>query len=223
MPYFTPCFFDFFKQLAANNHKEWFHSHKKVYEDCVKNPTQQFVADVLLQLQSLDSRFAKLTVKDCVFRINRDIRFSKDKSPYKLHVGMVFSPVGKKHKDYPGLYVELNPEYIRIYGGIYAPDKLVLLNVRKLLMKHPKKFLSIINNPAFKTMYGEILGAKNKRLPKEMMDFAKKQPLIMNKQWYFFNELTIPEAFSDNFPETIVRHYQTALPFFDFFEKAVKK
>ncbi len=223
MTYFTPCFFDFFKQLAANNNKEWFHTHKTDYERCVKNPVQQFTADILAQLQPFDRRFGNLLPKDCLFRINRDIRFSKDKSPYKLHVGIIFSPLGKKFKDYPGMYVELNPEHIRIYGGIYAPDKAALSNVRNLIMKHPEKFASIINHPEFKATYGDILGNKNKRLPKEIMQFAENQPLIMNKQWYFFNELPTQQAFSDNFTGQIIRHYQIALPFFRFFEKAFKK
>ncbi|HCQ30181.1 MAG TPA: hypothetical protein DIU39_07840 [Flavobacteriales bacterium] len=222
MAYFTNDFFDFFKQLAPNNNREWFHAHKNDYETYVKIPTQNFVDSVLRKLESTDNRFAQLTYKDCMFRINRDIRLSKDKSPYKLHIGIIFSPVGKKYKEYPGLYVELNPEHIRIYGGIYSPDRITLEKIRNLLIKHPKKFKSIIENDEFQSVYGEILGAKNKRLPKEMMEAANKQPLLFNKQLYFYNELPVDDALKDDFDQTIVNHYKIALPFFQFFEKAFK-
>jgi len=222
MPYFTSEFFDFFKQLAAHNNREWFHAHKSEYERFVKIPTQKFTESVLSQLQVIDNRFASLTYKDCLFRINRDIRFSKDKSPYKLHVGIIFSPKGKKDKEFPGLYVELNPEHIRIYGGIYRVNTLTLNNMRNLMMKHPKKFKAIIENEHFKTTFSKILGDRNKRLSKDLMLAAEKQPLIMNKQLYFYNKFPPETALKNDFDKIVVKHYETAVPFFRFFEKAFK-
>jgi uncharacterized protein (TIGR02453 family) len=222
MTYFTSHFFDFFKQLAPNNNREWFHAHKYEYETFVKTPIQNFTEDVLRKLQTIDTRFSTLTYKDCLFRINRDIRFSKDKSPYKLHMGIIFSPKGKNYKEYPGLYVELNPEHIRIYGGIYSPDKITLEKIRRLIMQNPKKFAAIINNKEFTDTFGNILGDKNKRLPKDIMEAAQRQPLLFNKQFYFYNELPVEVALKDNFSEIIVSHYKVAVRFFQFFEKAFK-
>ena len=95
MAYFTQDFLDFFKELAANNHKDWFHANKKRYEASVKDPFKLFVQDMIDKAAKVDGRFAG-EAKNAIFRINRDIRFSKDKSPYKLQMGAVISPGGKR-------------------------------------------------------------------------------------------------------------------------------
>jgi uncharacterized protein (TIGR02453 family) len=86
---------DFFKELAANNHKDWFDSNRKRYEESVKKPFSNFVSQFICELAAIDSEFNELTASECVFRINRDIRFSKDKTPYKSTCSAVVAPGGK--------------------------------------------------------------------------------------------------------------------------------
>ena len=100
MAYFTQDFIDFFQELSANNHREWFHANKKRYEQQVKVPFQSFVQLMIDRVQEVD-RNVVLTPKDAIFRINRDIRFSADKTPYKTNVSAIISSGGKKDKNDP--------------------------------------------------------------------------------------------------------------------------
>ena len=121
MQYFTQDYLDFFKELAAHNHKEWFDVNRKRYENVVKKPFQIFVDDLIESISKIDSEI-QITSKEAIFRINRDIRFSKDKIPYKLNNSAIISKEGRVNKSYPGLYMELGPEHLSIYGGLYMPS-----------------------------------------------------------------------------------------------------
>lgn len=98
MAHFTQDYLDFFKELAANNNKDWFHGNKKRYEASVKKPFEEFVQDIINRTSELDDRFAG-EAKKAVFRIYRDVRFSKDKTPYKLNCSAIIAPGGKKRRD----------------------------------------------------------------------------------------------------------------------------
>ena len=196
MAYFTQDFLDFFKELAANNHKDWFHANKKRYEASVKDPFKLFVQDMIDRAAEVDDRFAG-EAKNAIFRINRDVRFSKDKSPYKLQMGAVISPGGKKEgMGIPGMYLELSPEHFRFYSGLYMPQKDVLYQVREYIVKNPKELDKLVSDKEFVSKFGELRGEKNKVLPKEFKEAAEKQPFLFNKQFYFFASMP---------PETILR------------------
>jgi hypothetical protein len=123
MTFFEPDFLQFFKDLAPNNNKDWFDVNRKRYEEIVKIPFKKFVQHVISEMAKKDSAFKSLEAKDCIFRINRDVRFSKEKQPYKLMVSAVISPKGKKDKAINGVYFELTPEHVRVYGGVYEIEK----------------------------------------------------------------------------------------------------
>lgn len=99
MQYFTKDFLDFFKELSANNHKDWFHENKKRYESSVKKPFAAFLNDFFEEIRKHDTEF-KVEAKDCIARINRDIRFAKDKTPYNTHYTAFASRGGKKTRTY---------------------------------------------------------------------------------------------------------------------------
>src|SRR5690349_8634042 len=101
MPYFKKDFVDFFKELSKNNSADWFAANRKRYEQSVKEPFAQFVGEVIRQVQKIDPE-VKIKPGDAITRINKDIRFSKDKTPYNTHVGAVISKAGKKDKSVPG-------------------------------------------------------------------------------------------------------------------------
>ena len=157
MPYFTDDYLQFFKDLAGNNHKLWFDTHRKHYETQVREPFKRFITDLIHEIQKTDASI-QLEAKDAIFRINRDTRFSKDKTPYKLFNSVVISPMGRKDKSLPGMYLEFNPEYITISGGIYNPDTEQVRRIRAYLTRHFKAFESIIHQKDFRSLYGEIKG-----------------------------------------------------------------
>ncbi len=114
MAFFDPDFIQFFKDLAPNNNKDWFDENRKRYETIVREPFKSFVDHMISELHKVNPKFTDLTNKDCIFRINRDIRFSKDKTPYKMNVSALVAVGGKKNYMGEGVYFELGPEHVRV-------------------------------------------------------------------------------------------------------------
>lgn len=221
MAYFEKDFLDFFKELAANNSKEWFDENRKRYENSVREPFKVFVSKVISEIHKLDSEII-IEAKDAIFRINRDIRFSKDKTPYKLHVGAVISKYGRKDKTNPGIYIELGPEHLGIFGGAWGPDKTQLGQIRNHIGENLKEFDKLINSKNFLKFYPDgIKGEKNKRLPKEVLEFAEKQELIFNKQFYYQAFLNPNEILKDDLMDTILDHFKASVPLNDFLKTAI--
>lgn len=210
MTYFEPDFISFFKELAANNHKEWFDANKKRYEKVVKAPFATFVGDLILALRPEVPDLA-VEPKDCIFRINRDIRFSADKTPYKTQMSALVSPGGRKAMaSLTGVYVEIGPEYIGVYGGMYMPDKEQLLDVRQHIRYNLDAFKKAYTNPRFVKAYGNIQGEKNKRLEAGLAEAAQTEPLVFNKQFYYYSKLPATAILTDNLIPTILQHYNDA-------------
>lgn len=220
MSHLSPDFLEFFKELAPNNNKDWFDENRKRYHENVKVPFENFVTAVINEMRKTDDSL-NITYKDCIFRINRDIRFSKDKSPYKLNRSAIISAGGKKDKTTPGLYFEISPEHARVYTGVYQLDKDQLYAVREEIAENLKEFEKIISNKKFKEVYGEINGDKNARIPKEFQEAGEKQPLMYNKNFYVYTSFPPESIFEENFEKKLVDTYKVAEPLAQFFAKPI--
>ncbi len=223
MAFFTSDFAQFFIDLAPNNHKDWFDLNRKRYESSVKEPFKDFVIHMIKRLNEVNPNIKDLEPKDCTFRINRDIRFSKDKTPYKMKMSALICVGGKKSHTSEGVYFELGPEDVRIYGGIYEVDKDTLYQIREGISNKLKDFQTAYNDPKFKNTFGEFHGSVNKVIPKEFKDAAEKEPLIFNKQWYYFAKLK-PSVITDpNLDQIIIDHYLASRPVEKFFSSILKR
>ncbi len=216
MAYFNRDFIKFFEDLTDNNDRDWFTENKERYEKNIKKPFQELVFELITRM-SFDDPKLMIEPKDAIFRIYRDIRFSKDKTPYKNHASAAINRGGRKAWNEPGVYFEMNHEGIGIYGGLYFPDKESVKKIRNYIASHMKDFNKIINSKNFKTKFnGEVLGEKSKRLPKELEEPALKQPLIFNKQFYFGCELPKLHILKDNLPDILMSYFSAGKPFNDF-------
>ncbi len=223
MAFFEQDFLNFFIELAANNHKDWFDANRKRYEKSVRDPFKDFVQHMIDRVAEKDDAFKGLEPKHCIFRINRDIRFSKDKTPYKLMVSAVVAPEGKKSKAVNGVYFELGPEHLRIYGGVYEIDKDDLLTLREGIAADPKKFKQLYTEPNFVETFGELQGDKNKIIPKHLKDAAADESLIYNKQWYFYATFEPEAILREDLDEVILRCYNAGRPMEKFFNDLIKR
>lgn len=223
MAFFSEDYLQFFIELAPNNNKDWFDLNRKRYENSVRKPFIAFVDHMIERISKEDKAFKGLQAKDCMFRINRDIRFSKDKTPYKMMMSAVVAPEGKKSKAINGVYFELGPEHVRVYGGIYEIDKEDLLDVREGIASNAKKFSEIIQAKEFKNVFGEVLGEKNKIIPKHLKEAAEKEPLIFNKQWYFYAEFEPEVVLQDDLDQIILDCYKAGRPLEVFFNGFIKR
>ncbi len=221
MTYFTAKFPKFFKDLSKNNNRDWFQDNKKLYEDEVKKPFYAFVEDLISAVGKIEGEL-NLEVKNAVFRINRDTRFSKDKTPYKLHVGAIVSKGGRKNMQVPGLYIQLSSTEHHIGGGSYMPDKNNLVKIRKAIAKDPTAFRKILKNKKFKTYFPDgIQGEKNKILPKEFKPFADDIPELFRKQFYVMsNHKGMKFVQQDDLLKVVMNHYKATAELNNFIRNA---
>lgn len=218
---FTPDFLKFYRELAANNDRDWFQANRKRYEESVKQPFEVFVGELLLRMQEVDPAI-DMQPKDAIFRINRDVRFSRDKSPYKLCSSAIISRGGKKDHVSPGLYIELGPEKMAVYGGVYMPEKEQLAAIRKHIADNLGKFSQLLDDEGFKSTYGTLRGNRNKVLPKEFRDAAEQQPLLYNKAFYFFTHLPAEEVLRPGLVDRVMGLRDVGTPMSEFLYEPMK-
>jgi len=206
MQFFTNQFIDFFTNLEKNNNREWFNLNKDLFNKSVKLPFENFI-EVLLNNIKEDDENITLSPKEAIFRIYKDVRFSKDKMPYKTYVSAIISEGGRKDFTTPGIYLELSNNGLNFYGGAHFLEKEQLQNLREFIADNLDQFHSIINNTNFKKHFGNLLGEKNKRIPKEFNEIAKIEPLIANKQFYYLKPLDSKILTSKNLLPKVMELY----------------
>jgi len=177
--------FTFLKNLAKNNNREWFKDNKKKY-DAAKENVEALIDQMINKIQNFDDRFSKdINAKDCIFRIYRDIRFSKDKTPYKLNFGANISPGGKK-SGVPGYYFHVKPGECFVGGGMYKPDGKQLAAVRQEIDYNTKAFKKILNSASFKKHFGDLKGDKLKTAPKGYPKDHPELSLLQYKGYFTY-------------------------------------
>ena len=145
----------FLKDLKKNNNKPWFEGHRKEYE-AAKADFSLFIQQVIDQHAKTDPSIKNITAKECLFRINRDVRFAKDKSPYKTNFGASINKGGRKAFNSAGYYFHLEPGSGFAGGGIYMPMPDELKKVRQEIDYNFKEFKKIIGSAKFKSVYGDL-------------------------------------------------------------------
>lgn len=160
--------FSFLRELNKNNNKEWFEKNKKIYEE-VKLEYHLLASQILKSMEEKDVSLKGLDVKNCIFRINKDIRFSKDKTPYKTSLGIVLTPYGKK-MSLAAYYVHLEDGKSFVGGGLYLPPNDMVKKVRQEILTFQKEFIAIIENKKFASVYGDLDKSPNIMLAKVPKD-----------------------------------------------------
>lgn len=221
MSHFNLEFIQFLRELPANNNREWFQENKKRYEKFVKIPFEKFIADLIEALKNEGLRLSDLTAKECIFRINRDIRFSQDKSPYKIHVSALISSNGRKGVNGFGIYVEFSGEHVRLYSGAYQPSAEILQQIRQKIYDDTERLEELVQNEKFRQNFGEIRGEKNKRITKPFSEVVEKQPLILNKSFYYFKQYEPEIVLKKDLIKELITDYKIIEPLNNYFEEAI--
>jgi uncharacterized protein (TIGR02453 family) len=218
--YFDGKFVEFFRMLTKNNNRGWFLENTQAFEANVKRPFEKFVAALI---EKINSRYGSLEIhaKDCILRINRDVRFSKDKSPYNVHCTAFISPTGKHDKTFPGLFIRLSAESVGIMGGCYSPSTEQIHRIRESIIENRAVFASLYGDKMFIERFGKIQGDRLKKVPKHFSDLTRHDPLILNKQWYFVAERKPSLIQSLSLMDEMMEYYVAAKPLNDFFIKSL--
>ena len=200
--------FSFFKKLEKNNNREWFEQHKPEFK-ALETTVKQFgeaLKDQLNQHDSID-RFK-------LFRVYRDVRFSKDKTPYKIHFGLTWHRTKPEYRG--GYYLHLKPNDIFLACGFWDPNPADLKRIRQEIDMDADEYRDIINEPNFKRIWGELQGDSVKTAPK---GYTKDHPnidLLRYKQHIFMLRYTEEDVAAANFLDRLDTALQAVRPFVDY-------
>lgn len=211
----------FLYELSQNNNRDWFEKNKLRYEREAKRPFEETLAAILERIRAFEPGYGAVQPKDCMFRLHRDTRFSLDKTPYKTHLSAVITSQGRKAMDEPGYYLQVEFGKLSLGGGAYFLDKDPLRRARTAIAQDPEAFRAQVLTPDFLGKFGEIKGDKNKVLPPEFKEAAKKEPYIANKQFYFMAELDPELVLRPDFPDFAAGYFRAGQPLNAFFRKAL--
>ena len=207
---------DYLKSLKVNNNREWFNNNRTAYIDAKEN-FESVVQKIINKLIDFEPIMQGLEVKNCVYRINRDIRFSHDKTPYKSHFGAFIVRGGKKNGDkFSGYYIHIEPGNSMIAGGAYMPPSPWLSSIREKIDEEPDKLVKIINSIDFLKYFGKIEGEKLKKAPKGYPANHPNIELLKFKSYLVSNEVADKDILSDGFFDHVIDVCRAMKPFNDF-------
>lgn len=219
--YFTPKLFAFLRDLAENNDRDWFQAHKEDYERHVREPALGFIADAAEPLSRISDQFSADTRKvgGSLFRIQRDIRFSKDKIPYKTNTGMHFRHIQAGDVHAPGFYIHLEPKGSFMGVGLWRPDAATAYAVRCAIDESPDAWIGATREPSFSEVF-VLDGDSLKRPPR---GYGAEHPLIEDlkrKDFVASAGLTQARVTSDRFLDDFIDHCRRAVPYMEFLCRA---
>ncbi len=220
---FDKKFFDFFRDLSDNNNREWFQENKNRYEDHVVTPILAFITDIEPHLQKISPHFLAVPKKvgGSMFRIYKDVRFSKDKKPYKENAGCQFRHENGKDAHAPGYYLHLQPGNIFFGGGIWMPDGPALKKIRTEIAEKPQSWSKVINNKKFCDVFGEVDGESLKRPPRDFSADLKYIEDIKRKSFFAMHKGTMKAASSEAFLKEVTEAFKAATPLMKFLCKSL--
>jgi len=220
MSYFAPEFLRFFRGLSRRNTREWYHAHKVEYERFVKEPFTLFVGEMIERIGAIDPAM-RCEPKEAMFRIARDTRFSKDKTPYKTHVSAVIAPDGRKTRR-AAFYLELGATGVGVAGGVYQPDRDQLFAIRETIRDDGATLEQLLKDRTFRRTWGDLQGERNIRVPPVFSDAAARHPLIYHRQFYTWVEYDDPDTvLRKDLAPFLVRHYRAGRAVFAWLDRAL--
>ena len=215
--YFRPQLFTFLKELKANNERDWFNANKHRYERDIKDAAVRFISDFGPHLAKISPRFRAdpRPVGGSLFRIYRDTRFSKDKSPYKTHVGIHFRHEAAKSAHAPGFYLHLEPGSVFLGAGIWRPESKVAGAIREAIVEDPDRWKKIKRRKAFKESF-ELTGDSLKRPPRGV---TPEHPLLEDlkrKDFIAITKLSQKAVTSSDFMKEFAKRCRGVAPLVEF-------
>lgn len=222
--YFQSGFFDFFRELAANNRREWFQANKTRFEAEVRDPMIRFISDFAPHLRSISRNFYAdpRPIGGSMFRIYRDVRFSKDKSPYKTNAGMFFHHLAGREKGIstPGFYLHLSPDEVFMGSGIWHPDAQALGKIRDSIVAHPDRWRRATSGREFRATC-RLSGDTLQRPPKGYDPAHVYIEDLKRKDFVTVSDLSERVACTSGFMDTFVASSKAAVPFVRFLTESL--
>ena len=211
----------FLTDLKQNNNRDWFQEHKPRYEEA-KKEFEIFIDALIAQISKFDPSIGHHEAKNCIFRIYRDVRFSKDKSPYKTNLGAHITSAAKRSEIHTraGYYIHIGPGESMLAGGAYLPQGDWLKAIRKEIDYNADALKKIIENDPFKRFFGTIEGEKLKKAPKGYDPDHPEIELLKYKSFLATHNLTDSQVTSGNFLQHSAEVFEALYPFDQFLNQS---
>ncbi|MFK7768861.1 MAG: DUF2461 domain-containing protein [Mariniblastus sp.] len=214
---FTPDTLKFFKQLSKNNNRDWFAENKPWYEEAVLNPALELVKEIEKPLKKVSPHFTAIPKKSggSLMRIYRDIRFSKNKTPYKTNLGVHFRHEVGKNVHAPGFYFHIDKDEIFIGAGIWRPDSPTIKKIRALIDDDAKRWKRVTRAKVFRDEF-ELSGDTLKRPPRGYDEYHPQIADLKRKDFVGVTTLDTKELYSPKLIDALVSRFKKAMPFVRF-------
>ncbi|MEI7490588.1 MAG: DUF2461 domain-containing protein [Bacteroidota bacterium] len=211
---------DFLELLKVNNNRDWFQANKKMY-DAAKLEMEAFVDNLIPQIAAFEPSVKYVTAKECMFRIFRDVRFSKDKSPYKTNMGAWITKGGRKSPG-PGYYLHIQPGESMLAGGVYMPEPDQLKKIRQEIYYNADEFKAILGNSSSKKYFDSLSDWDKQKLAPR--DFPKDFPdidLLKYRHYTVAYMLSDKQLVSKDFSKLVLKVFSLMQPLNAFLERAL--
>ena len=210
----------FFEKLEKNNNKDWFHENKKEYENIIREPAKLLVNKMSDIFAEENLPFIS-DVKKSMFRINRDIRFSKNKDPYKTNIGLFFpytlNQTIEKAPASVGLYFHIEPKETFVAGGLKCPETAKLNLIRDRIADEYELLEKILNNKTFRKEFPIILtGESLKRIPRGFPKDHPREDWLRLKEYIVWSTIKHEDTYTEDIAKLLLRKAKTIIPFLDF-------
>ncbi len=210
----------FLRQLNENNNRDWFAANKLMYEQA-KNRFEEYVEILLPKIKQIDPKVDVMSAKECTFRIYRDARFSKDKTPFKNHFGAYLVRGGKKSGN-AGYYLQIQPDDNSFMGGgIYSPEPANLLKIRQAVYENVDEFIEILSDKKFKKQFPYLLDDKLQNVPRSFPKDFEHGQWLKYKSYTVIKQLKDSYLIKDNFIDSLCEIFAIQKPLNDFLNQAL--
>ncbi len=222
MPHFTRDTLDFLTELKANNNRPWFEANKPRYEALVREPALDFIQTMGSQLAQVSEHFLAVPRKagGSLMRVQRDLRFSRDKRPYKTNIGIQFRHSAGRDVHAPGFYVHIEPEEVFLGVGSCQPDTKALGKIRDAIMEAPEAWLQARDDAGFRSRF-QLTGESLKTAPR---GYPKDHPMIEDlRRKDFIATQTLDEkaVLAEDFPARVMESFASASPYMGYICRAL--
>lgn len=220
-PGFSSKAIGFFRQLEKNNDRDWFKAHKETFDTDVRQPMVDLVTLMCDDFRRFAVDYVPEKPEKAIYRIYRDTRFSKNKTPFKAHIAALF-----QHRRVPknrgaGFYFEFSHQHVGIAAGVYMPDPEQLLAIRQALVQHGADFAKLCGGASLAKLFGPLQGDSLARVPKGFDPESPAADLLRRKQWYFYVELDAKIGLSPRLYDEVMNRFKRSLPMVQFLNDAV--
>ena len=211
---------DFLSQLKLNNNREWFQENKKWYDDA-KKEVENFVSGIITTISAIDPVLQTPPMKDCMFRIFRDVRFGADKSPYKTNFGAFIARGGRK-SSFPGYYFHFEPGESMLAGGVYQPEPDTLKLLRNEVYFRSAELKEILEKPSFKKYFSQLGDFdKMKKAPKDFPADFPDVDLLKYRSYIVSQNIPDKIVTSENYQKHVLDMVKELQPFMAFLNRAI--